>query len=60
MVTVAVGKNGAAYLQDTSRGGMVVDEKTVIPLELAQELQAAGSRSAGDRAERVRAGRARR
>ncbi|HET7506554.1 MAG TPA: alkaline phosphatase family protein [Kofleriaceae bacterium] len=42
MATVAVGKNGAAYLQDTGRGGMVVDEKTVLPLALARELQAAG------------------
>lgn len=42
MVTAAVGKNGAAYLQDTARGGIVVDEKTVIPIELARELVAAG------------------
>jgi arylsulfatase A-like enzyme len=42
IVTAAVGKNGAAYLQDSQRGGIVVDEKTVIPLELARELVAAG------------------
>lgn len=42
MPTLAVGKNGAAYLQDTGRGGMLVDERTVLPLTLAGELQAAG------------------
>ena len=40
--TFALGKNGAAYLQDMKRGGMVLDEKTVLPLTLARELQAAG------------------
>jgi arylsulfatase A-like enzyme len=40
--TLAVGKSGAAYLQDTGRGGMFVDERTVLPLALAGELQAAG------------------
>ncbi|MFL5312853.1 MAG: alkaline phosphatase family protein [Myxococcales bacterium] len=40
--TFALGKNGAAYLQDLKRGGMVLDEKTVLPLALARELQAAG------------------
>ncbi|HEU4727084.1 MAG TPA: alkaline phosphatase family protein [Kofleriaceae bacterium] len=42
MATAAVGKSGAAYLQDTGRGGMLLDEKTVLPLALARELQAAG------------------
>jgi arylsulfatase A-like enzyme len=42
MQTFALGKNGAAYLQDSKRGGMVLDEKTVLPLSLARELQAAG------------------
>jgi arylsulfatase A-like enzyme len=42
MPTLAVGKTGAAYLQDTRRGGMVIDEKTVLPLSLAKELQASG------------------
>jgi arylsulfatase A-like enzyme len=42
MPTLAIGKTGAAYLQDTGRGGMLVDEKTVLPLTLAKELQAAG------------------
>src|SRR5438128_1041607 len=40
--TFALGKNGAAYLQDVKRGGMLLDEKTVLPLALARELQAAG------------------
>ena len=42
LATLAVGKSGAAYLQDTARGGMLLDEKTVLPLALAKELQAAG------------------
>jgi arylsulfatase A-like enzyme len=42
MVTVTVGKSGAAYLQDTGRGGLVLDEKAALPLAFARELQAAG------------------
>ncbi|TMQ10086.1 MAG: hypothetical protein E6J91_28035 [Deltaproteobacteria bacterium] len=41
MATLAVGKSGAAYLQDTRRGGMLIDERTVLPIELARELIAA-------------------
>ena len=44
MVTLAVGKTGAAYIQDTGRGGLLLDEKTVLPLAFAKELQAAGAR----------------
>src|SRR5438552_1238972 len=40
--TMTLGKNGAAYLQDRKRGGMILDERTVFPLALAKELQAAG------------------
>jgi len=40
--TVAIGKTGAAYLQDVERGGVVLDEKTVVPLSAAKDLQAAG------------------
>jgi arylsulfatase A-like enzyme len=40
--TVTVGKTGAAYIQDYKRGGMMLDEKTVLPLDLAKELQGAG------------------
>lgn len=42
MRTVTVGKTGAAYLQDYKRGGMMLDEKAVLPLALAKELQSAG------------------
>src|SRR5262249_11810669 len=40
--TVTVGKSGAAFIQDYKRGGMMLDEKTVLPLTLAKELQSAG------------------
>lgn len=42
MTTVTVGKTGAAYLQDTGRGGIVLDEKVALPLRFARELAAAG------------------
>ncbi len=42
LATVAVGKTGAAFIQDYRRGGMVLDEKVVLPLGLAKELQSAG------------------
>jgi len=42
MTTVAVGKTGAAYLQDTGRGGLVLDEKVALPLGFARELATAG------------------
>jgi arylsulfatase A-like enzyme len=42
MVTAAVGKTGAAFLQDYKRDGLLLDEKTVLPLSFAKELQAAG------------------
>jgi arylsulfatase A-like enzyme len=42
MVTAAVGKTGAAFIQDYKRGGLLLDEKTVLPLSFAKELQAAG------------------
>jgi predicted AlkP superfamily pyrophosphatase or phosphodiesterase len=40
--TVTIGKTGAAYIQDYKRGGMMLDEKAVLPLALARELQGAG------------------
>lgn len=40
--TAAVGKSGAAYLQDYKRGGYILDERFAYPLELAQGLQKAG------------------
>ena len=39
--TAAIGKSGAAYLQDLGRGGFFLDENTVLPLSLATELQTA-------------------
>src|SRR5438309_2911143 len=42
IVTMTLGKNGAAYLQDRKRLGMMLDERTVFPLSLAKELQVAG------------------
>jgi arylsulfatase A-like enzyme len=42
MVTAAVGKTGAAFLQDYKRDGLLLDEKTALPLSFAKELQAAG------------------
>lgn len=42
MSTATVGKSGAAFLQDLSRGGSFVDENMVLPRSLAVELQAAG------------------
>ena len=42
LTTAAIGKSGAAYIQDYKRGGIMLDEKTVLPLSLAKELQAAG------------------
>ncbi len=40
--TLALGKSGAAYIQDLDRGGYFVDENTVLPQSLATELQTAG------------------
>src|SRR5918911_4594722 len=42
MVTAAVGKTGAAFLQDYKRGGLFLDEKAALPLSFAKELQNAG------------------
>lgn len=42
MRTLTVGKTGAAYLQDPGRGGLILDERTALPLDFARELQAAG------------------
>ncbi|HEX7454830.1 MAG TPA: alkaline phosphatase family protein [Gallionella sp.] len=40
LTTATIGKSGAAYIQDLARGGYFLDENTVLPLTLAQELQA--------------------
>jgi arylsulfatase A-like enzyme len=40
--TAAVGKGGAAYLQDRRRGGWILEERLVWPPSLGKALQAAG------------------
>src|SRR5438067_6033214 len=40
--TVAIGKFGAAFIQDYQRGGLILDEDAAMPLSFAQELQQAG------------------
>src|SRR5262249_5643552 len=42
LTTVAVGKFGAAFIQDYKRGGIILDEDAAIPLAFAKELQQAG------------------
>jgi arylsulfatase A-like enzyme len=39
--TATIGKSGAAYIQDLGRGGLFLDENTVLPQSLVTELQAA-------------------
>jgi arylsulfatase A-like enzyme len=40
--TAAVGKFGAAFIQDYHRGGIILDEDAAIPLSFAKDLQSAG------------------
>ena len=54
--TFQLGKNGAAYLQDYKRGGMMLDEKTVLPLWLAKDLQGLGAALPATAANAYRAG----
>jgi arylsulfatase A-like enzyme len=42
LTTAAIGKFGAAFIQDYKRGGIILDEDAAIPLGFAKELQAAG------------------
>ena len=42
LTTAAIGKFGAAFIQDYRRGGIVLDEDAVMPLSLAKEIQSAG------------------
>ncbi|MDE2604291.1 MAG: alkaline phosphatase family protein [Burkholderiales bacterium] len=42
LTTAAIGKSGAAYIQDLGRGGYFLDENTVMPRSLVTELQNAG------------------
>jgi hypothetical protein len=42
LATSAVGKFGAAFIQDYTRGGVILDEDAAMPLGFAKDLQAAG------------------
>src|SRR5215472_3193635 len=42
LTTAAVGKFGAAFIQDFRRGGIMLDEDAAFPLSFAKELQNAG------------------
>src|SRR5712691_678598 len=42
LTTAAVGKFGAAFIQDYHRGGIILDEDAAMPLAFAKELQQAG------------------
>ena len=42
LTTVAIGKFGAAFIQDYQRGGLILDEDAAMPLSFATELQQAG------------------
>ena len=42
LTTAAIGKFGAAFIQDYKRGGIILDEDAAMPLSFANELQQAG------------------
>jgi arylsulfatase A-like enzyme len=42
LTTAAIGKFGAAFIQDYTRGGIILDEDAAMPLAFAKELQQAG------------------
>ena len=42
LTTAAIGKFGAAFIQDYNRGGIILDEDAAMPLAFAKELQQAG------------------
>ncbi|HXJ84520.1 MAG TPA: alkaline phosphatase family protein [Candidatus Methylomirabilis sp.] len=42
LTTATIGKSGAAYLLDLGRGGIFLDENSILPRTLVTELQAAG------------------
>src|SRR6266853_829188 len=42
LTTAAIGKFGAAFIQDYKRGGIIFDEDAAMPLAFAKELQQAG------------------
>src|SRR5580765_2216030 len=39
LTTAAIGKFGAAFIQDYKRGGIILDEDAAMPISLAKELQ---------------------
>src|SRR5438128_3641861 len=42
LTTAAIGKFGAAFIQDYKRGGIILDEDAAMPLAFAKELQQTG------------------
>ena len=42
LTTAAIGKFGAAFIQDYNRGGIILDEDAAVPIGFAKELQQAG------------------
>src|SRR6478672_3644939 len=42
LTTAAVGKFGAAFIQDYTRGGIILDEDAAMPLAFVKDLQRAG------------------
>jgi arylsulfatase A-like enzyme len=42
LTTAAIGKFGAAFIQDYKRGGIILDEDAAMPLAFAKELRQAG------------------
>ena len=42
LTTAAIGKFGAAFIQDYKRGGIILDEDAAVPLAFAKELRQAG------------------
>jgi arylsulfatase A-like enzyme len=44
LTTAAIGKFGAAFIQDYTRGGIILDEDAAMPLTFAKELQQSGYR----------------
>ena len=53
LTTAAVGKSGAAFLQDYRKGGFLVEENMVWPLSFAKEIQSHGDVLPVEHADRV-------
>ena len=56
LTTAAIGKFGAAFIQDYKRGGIILDEDAAMPLSFAKELQKAGYRPSEEHCQRLRRG----